>query len=484
MIEPLTIALASLAVLLGGAWLRAHVARLRREVEAARQREAALSESLRAESVRRSSAEERAATAQSYAEKAAALEAQLAILRAKASDLRVLAARLESELEAERTISSEKLKLVQSSQAQLASTFRALSAEALEQQSAQLLQLAQERFGAQQIAAQGELELQKQAVEQLVLPIRDSLQKVDTRLGDLELGRATAHEGLLQQISSLNESQGALRLETARLVTALRTPHVRGRWGEETLKRVIEVAGMSAHCDFVEQPTVTADEGRLRPDLVVRLAGGKSIVVDAKVPLSAYLEAVEAVDDEQRKARLLDHVQQVRSHVGQLARKAYWEQFQPAPDFVVLFLGDAFYAAAVQGDPELVDWAMGQRVILATPATLMALLRTVAIGWREERLAANARQISDLGRELHKRLADVASHVMRLGRSLQSSVDHFNQAVGSLESRVLVSARKFRELDAADGELVHLEPIDRSPRALSAPELVAIEGGQKSGTEG
>ena len=481
--------LIALTILIGSMlvwWLRTQLVRARIDLDEARLRATKAEQALAAEARLRATFEERAQNAAVLAGRIIALEAELTLLRSESSDLRVAAARLERDLEAERTAGAEKLRLVEASQAKLATTFRALSAEALQAQSAQLLQLAEERFAAVQKGADNELELQKQAVEQLVLPMRESLSRVDVRLGELELSRATAYEGLLQQVKGLAESQGALRTETARLVTALRTPHVRGRWGEETLKRVVELAGMSSHCDFAVQPSAEGDEGRLRPDMVVRLAGGKSIVIDAKVPLSAYLLAVEATDEEERKARLLEHAAQVRTHVGQLARKAYWEQFQPAPEFVVLFLGDGFYAAAVQSDPELLAWAINQRVIPATPGTLIALLRTVAYGWREERLAENARQISDLGKELHKRLADLASHITRLGRSLQGSVDHFNRAVGSLESRVLVSARKFRDLDAAgDAQIVALEPIDHAARLLNAPELVAIEGGgQKSGTEG
>jgi DNA recombination protein RmuC len=469
--------IAALGIMAAAAALLALWARsLRRELDQARA-------DLSAESARRASAEERASAAAQLGEQARALQAQ-------AADLRVRVAALERDLEAERNAGAEKLRMLDKAHAQLSASFKALSAEALQASAAQFLQLAQERLGTLQQGAKGELELQKQAVEQLVLPVRESLQKVDARIGELEAARAGAYAGLVQQVRSLLDTQAALRSETARLVTALRTPHVRGRWGEESLKRVVELAGMSAHCDFLEQHVAQGDEGRLRPDLVVRLAGGKSIVVDSKVPLSAYLAAIEASDEEERRQKLAMHAAQVRTHIGQLARKAYWEQFQPAPEFVVLFLGDAFYAAALQADPSLLEAAWEQKVILATPATLIGLLKAVAYGWRQESLAENARLISALGRELYKRLADMGAHFQRLGRNLGGAVQAFNAAVGSLETRVLVSARRFREYEATEGELPSVAPVDAAPRALQAAELkppqqaelLPLGGGQKSGT--
>ena len=390
------------------------------------------------------------------------------------------AAVLEEQLVSERASSAEKLRLLDAGRADLTQAFKALSADALQAQSTQFLLLAEERLRSAQQGAQGELALQKQAVEQLVLPMQHALQGVDARLREIELARVSAYEGIVQQVRGLLDAQASLRTETARLTTALRTPHVRGRWGEETLRRVVEMAGMSPHCDFVLQPTVQGDDGKLRPDLVVKLAGGRSIVVDAKAPMQAWLEAVEAPDAETRKLRLAAHAAQVRQHVTQLSRKAYWEQFQPSPEFVVLFLGDAFYAAALESDPELLETAWQQRVILATPATLIGLLKAVSYGWRQEKLAENARLISALGRELYKRLSGLAGHFADLRRSLAGSVDHFNKAVGSFESRVLVSARKFRELEAADGEIELLAGVESAPRSLQAPEPEALE--VKSGT--
>ncbi len=410
--------------------------------------------------------------AEARAREAAAV-AELRTLRGEADALRVRGAQLERDLVAEQASAKDKVRLIEAAQVRLSDSFRALSAEALQAQGAQFLELAHEKLKTSQETAKGDLQLQEQSVAQLVLPIQQSLDKVDARLREMELLRTGAYEGLTQQVRSLLDAQAALRTETARLSTALRTPHVRGRWGEETLKRVVEMAGMSPHCDFLEQPSVSTDDGRLRPDLVVKLAGGKSIVVDAKVPLSAYLEAIEAGDELTRKERLRAHAAQVRTHVQQLSRKAYWEQFQPSPEFVILFLGDAFYAAALEVDPGLLEMAWEQRVILATPATLIGLLKAVSYGWRQERLAENARLISALGKDLYKRLSDLGGHMQRLGRSLRGSVEAFNSSVGSLELRVLVTARKFRDYEAADGELPALSQIELIPRALQAPELLA-----------
>ena len=413
--------------------------------------------------------------AEARAREAAAVS-ELRSLRAEADGLRVRVARLERDLVAEQASAKDKLRLIETAQIRMADSFKALSAETLQAQSAQFLQLAQEKLATVQEGAKGELVLQHQAVEQLVLPIQQSLQHMHTRLNQVEVARAGAYEGLTQQVRSLLDAQVALRTETARLTTALRTPHVRGRWGEETLKRVVEMAGMSPHCDFVLQPSVQTDDGRLRPDLVVKLAGGKSIVVDAKVPLSAYLEAIEAGDEKTRGERLRAHAGQVRTHIQQLSRKAYWEQFQPSPEFVVLFLGDAFHSAALEVDPGLLEFAWEQRVILATPATLIGLLKAVAYGWRQERLTENARLISALGKDLYKRLSDLGAHLTRLGRGLRTSVDAFNSSVGSLELRVLVTARKFRDYEAAEGELPALVQVETIPRSLQAPELVQPEG--------
>ena len=301
---------------------------------------------------------------------------------------------------------------------------------------------------------------------------------MDDQIREMECRRAGAYEGLKQQVLSLLETQTQLRAETGNLVRALRTPAARGRWGEVQLRRVCEMAGMLDHCDFFEQVGVDSGNGRLRPDLVVKLPGGKTIVVDAKTPLEGYLDSVEGVagngGEDARRDALARHARHVREHMKQLGAKAYWDQFDDTPEFVVLFLpGENFFSAALEQDPSLIEAGIDHRVILATPTTLIALLRAVAYGWRQERLADNAREISGLGAELYKRLCDLGGHMERLGSQLERAVGCYNGAVGSLESRVLVSARRFRDLHVApeNAEIPLLEPLDHAPRRFQAPEL-------------
>lgn len=355
----------------------------------------------------------------------------------------------------------------------LSSELKGAASEALRQSNETFLQLARATLERVQDRSLHELEKREQAVSDLVRPVREALDKFDGKIQELEKARTGAYVALREQVSSLQETERMLKTETTNLVKALRAPSVRGRWGEIQLKRVVELAGMLDHCDFYEQTTVQGDERRFRPDLLVRLPGGKQIVVDAKAPLEAYLEAIAAPTEEVRKAKMIDHARQVRNHVTLLSRKSYWEQFSPTPEFVVLFLpGETFFSAALEEDPSLIEVGVDQGVILATPTTLIALLRSVAYGWRQERISQNAEEISELGRELYKRLGDLGHHFGKLGKNLELAVEAYNKAVGSLETRVLVSARRFKDLESTTSEtLDSLEPIDKTPRILQAAEF-------------
>ncbi len=357
--------------------------------------------------------------------------------------------------------------------------FRALSAEVMKSSNEQFLTLAKQALGTYQTDARNELEKRERAVAQLVAPITEQLGKVDSRLERLDRDRAAGASALQQQLRTMVESQDKLRGETGALVAALRKPQARGRWGEMQLRNVVEMAGMVAYCDFAEQVTVRDDDDRaLRPDLIVNLPGGKKVVVDAKAPLQAFLDAYDATDEADRERHMADHARMLREHIRKLSARGYWAQFPEAPDFVVLFLpGEHFHNAALEIDPSLIQQGVEQKVLIATPTTLIALLRAVHYGWQQERVAENAREISDLGRELHSRLGSVAGHVQKLGRQLGSAVDAYNAAVGSLETRVLVSARRFTDhgVVAEDKQIAPLEPIDRVPRAPQAPELAAVD---------
>jgi len=421
-------------------------------------------------------------------EKKQQLESQAQNLRLAEANVREKVVELETTLEQERKQTEEKLAVINEAQRKLSDAFKALAAEALKSNNQSFLELAKATLETFQESAKGDLEKRQEAIDQLVKPVKESLEKVDSKILDLEKAREGAYRGLREQVSSLLKSQTELRSETSNLVKALRRPQVRGRWGEIQLKRVVEMAGMLDHCDFYEQQSTDTEEGRLRPDMLVRLPGNKNVVVDSKAPLAAYLDAVEAADEQTRTARLKDHARQVRTHIQALGRKSYFEQFDPAPQFVVLFLpGEVFFSAALEYEPELIEMGVNQNVIVATPTTLIALLRAVAYGWQQEQMAENAKQIGDLGRDLYKRLSAMGKYMAKLGKSLKSATEAYNKTVGSLESRVLTGARKFKELGtAATGvEIEELSQLDSVPRMLQAPELTAqSEAGDESSESG
>jgi DNA recombination protein RmuC len=461
--------LAALVTGLGIGWTLARLSASRAQEEAARAHHQALTtqQTLLGETARRFDAAQ---------EELDALRAQLQDVQRAAMATREANAELRTELAHQKQVVPQQLAMLDKAETQLKASFDALANAALRTTTDEFLKLADQKLGNVQKEALGDVARRQTALDDLIKPIRDALVNVDAKLSESEKARIETSAALGTLIKHIGQGQEQLRGATLNLVRALRTPSVRGRWGEIQLRRVIELAGMLPYCDFTEQPSLLGEMGRQRPDLIVRLPGGKTIVIDAKVPLEAYLDATDAQEDHVRDRRMVDHARQVREHMSKLGAKSYWEQVQPSPEFVVMFLpGESFFQSALQHDPELVDFGVRCQVFPASPITLIALLQVVSQGWRHERLAQNAEEIQALGKELYARVSKMTDYLDTLRTRLDSTVKAFNDTVGSYETRVLASARKFKELGATAGhEIESLQPVDTIPRILHSANLLGL----------